>query len=306
MKRFKNILAVVDESSSAVEDVARDLAERNGAALTLLGLIPSSAAGHVIHLQSGDQVDVASLMAEDIQADLEKRATALGLPDVRVAVDVGVDFIEVIRRVERDGHDIVFCSPGDLGRRLSNSSLVMHLLRKSPVPVWVETPRGEAAPDIAVAVGPFTPDEQQEELNRRLVELAGSLAAIRRGKLHLIHAWRLEGESRLRQGRFRQPAEYVQQLVDVARLEAAMNVDRLVEHLEPYDVSVEVHLEKGLPGTVIPGVIEQVRPGVVVMGTLARAGLRGLFMGNTAEQVLGAVESSVLAVKPLKFESPVS
>ena len=57
---------------------------------------------------------------------------------------------------------------------------------------------------------------------------------------------------------------------------------------------------------VIERVLETHQPGVVVMGTLARAGLKGVFMGNTAERVLGTVGGSVLAVKPQGFETPIA
>jgi nucleotide-binding universal stress UspA family protein len=33
--------------------------------------------------------------------------------------------------------------------------------------------------------------------------------------------------------------------------------------------------------------------------------MRGVFMGNTAERVLGTIEASVLAVKPRGFETPI-
>ena len=41
------------------------------------------------------------------------------------------------------------------------------------------------------------------------------------------------------------------------------------------------------------------------MGTLGRNGIPGLFIGNTAEDVLQATRASVLAVKPEDFASPV-
>jgi len=44
---------------------------------------------------------------------------------------------------------------------------------------------------------------------------------------------------------------------------------------------------------------------VVVMGTVARTGIAGLVMGNTAERVLRRLRGSVLAVKPPGFQSPV-
>jgi nucleotide-binding universal stress UspA family protein len=41
------------------------------------------------------------------------------------------------------------------------------------------------------------------------------------------------------------------------------------------------------------------------MGTLGRSGIPGLFIGNTAEEVLQNTRSSILAVKPPGFVSPV-
>lgn len=43
------------------------------------------------------------------------------------------------------------------------------------------------------------------------------------------------------------------------------------------------------------------------MGTLARGGITGLLMGNTAEQVLDSIQqSSVLTLKPEGFVTPVN
>jgi nucleotide-binding universal stress UspA family protein len=45
---------------------------------------------------------------------------------------------------------------------------------------------------------------------------------------------------------------------------------------------------------------------VVVMGTVARTGVAGLVMGNTAERVLQRLYRSVLTVKPPGFDCPVT
>jgi nucleotide-binding universal stress UspA family protein len=41
------------------------------------------------------------------------------------------------------------------------------------------------------------------------------------------------------------------------------------------------------------------------MGTVARTGISGFFIGNTAEDVLNQVNCSVMAVKPEGFVTPV-
>jgi nucleotide-binding universal stress UspA family protein len=42
------------------------------------------------------------------------------------------------------------------------------------------------------------------------------------------------------------------------------------------------------------------------MGTVARTGIPGLLIGNTAEGVLNQVDCSLLALKPEGFVSPVA
>jgi len=44
---------------------------------------------------------------------------------------------------------------------------------------------------------------------------------------------------------------------------------------------------------------------LVVMGTVARTGIAGWLIGNTAEAILEQLQCSVLAVKPHGFVSPV-
>lgn len=43
---------------------------------------------------------------------------------------------------------------------------------------------------------------------------------------------------------------------------------------------------------------------LVVMRTVARTGLSGVIIGNTAEDVLNSIACSVVAIKPASFVSP--
>jgi nucleotide-binding universal stress UspA family protein len=51
--------------------------------------------------------------------------------------------------------------------------------------------------------------------------------------------------------------------------------------------------------------VEEEKIDTIVMGTVARVGIAGFLMGNTAETILGRVACSVLAVKPEGFVTPV-
>jgi nucleotide-binding universal stress UspA family protein len=52
--------------------------------------------------------------------------------------------------------------------------------------------------------------------------------------------------------------------------------------------------------------LDKIEADIVVMGAVARSGISGFFMGNTAEIILNRIDCSVLAVKPPGFVTPVT
>ena len=58
--------------------------------------------------------------------------------------------------------------------------------------------------------------------------------------------------------------------------------------------------------TVIARVAKKIDAGIVVMGAVSRSGLSRVFIGNTAERLLGDLSCDVLVVKPARFVTRVS
>ena len=310
MKRFKSILVLVtdgDDFGPRLERAAA-LAQRNAAKLTLFSVVETDRVERRIVLRTGDEFDVRGYLTETRREELDELARDLDDIDVEVDVGTGIPFVEVIRRVLVHDHDLVVVPFEETRwrRGVAGSSTAMHLLRKCPVPVWVDSGGLEPGSDVAVAVGPFETEPGKDSLNVTLLELATSLAAMRGGTVHVVHAWRLEGESMLRRGRHRPPSREVDEMVELTHAAAEVGLKRLLEFQPDMDVPTEIHIVKGDAGSVVPEIVEQTDPGVVVMGTLARTGLKGVFMGNTAEHVLGAIDTAVLTVKPKGFVSPVA
>lgn len=67
-----------------------------------------------------------------------------------------------------------------------------------------------------------------------------------------------------------------------------------------------VHLVKGQPTREIPQLVKQHNIDLIIMGTVARTGIPGFIIGNTAEIILEQVQCSVLAIKPDGFLSPIT
>ena len=135
--------------------------------------------------------------------------------------------------------------------------------------------------------------------------LATSLAGRENAKLEVIHAWELAGESMLTHGRARIPRAELEILRQASESRHRQALDNL---LLSYDLSTEddhIHLIKGKAAESITMFTQDRDIDLIVMGTLGRAGIAGLFIGNTAENVLRETQTAVLTVKPEGFITPV-
>jgi nucleotide-binding universal stress UspA family protein len=316
MQRFKSVLAVLTEDSLAevAFERALHLARTNEAALTLVDVVDSNP-GELARMLTALTGSRGTEIAEDVLAyhrgrlaEFAKRARDEGV-DVSEAVLQGVAFVEVIRMVLREGHDIVIkgATVEPDGRGVLKG-FDMHILRKCPSPVWILMGPGDGSFDrILAAVDPApTGDDTREGLDRMVLDLAAGMAERDEAELHVAHAWYLQEEHALRHGRYTSGRqEEVDRIVDRERDRAE---ERLLRLLADYPQVPEAnrHLLKGNPGDVIADYARAQHVDLIVMGTVGRTGLAGFIMGNTAETILRAVTCSVIALKPEGFESPVT
>lgn len=66
-----------------------------------------------------------------------------------------------------------------------------------------------------------------------------------------------------------------------------------------FNISDErVHIEEGSADALIPHIAHKLKAALTVIGNVARSGLSGALLGNTAEMILDTLESDVLVLKP--------
>jgi universal stress protein E len=302
MKRFQNILFVSDPVSAlnGAFDRAQELAKTNGARLTIMDVVePVDAAV--------GRYDITALLqdrrSEELEALVADHANDRDL--IMTQVRVGTPFIEIIRAVQQNGFDLVVkaaAAPTGPAQRLFGST-DLHLLRKCPCPVWIDRPgqiRGYRT--ILAAVNPLG---SASDLDRLILDLATSLGEREGAAVHVAHAWRLVGESILRSGRTRIPAREVDQIVEGARAHHAQAFHALVTPYGYGPADPRLHLIKDAPAAAIVGLAESIDADLLVLGTVGRAGIAGLLIGNTAEDIVEQAGRPLLAVKPRDFVSPV-
>ncbi len=220
---------------------------------------------------------------------------------------IGIPFIEIIREVLQNNHDLVMVTAegkGNIKETLFGST-TMHLMRKCPCPVWViKAGQTRQFRRILAAVDLVQDDLERGKLAQKIMEIATSLAQMDKSELLILHAWRMYGESMLR-GQGRLSDEVMESLLRETKEVQRQKLIELLQRSHLDGLSYEVYLLKGDAGNLISELVPAKEVDLIVMGTVSRAGLSGLLIGNTAEKVLHQVNCSVLTIKPEGFISPV-
>jgi universal stress protein E len=97
------------------------------------------------------------------------------------------------------------------------------------------------------------------------------------------------------------PPDSFAQLEEATRTAHEQHFNELLAPLGMSTADPNVHLLRGDPGVLIPQLTVYDKTDLILMGTVARTGIAGLLMGNTAEKILQNVSCSVLALKPSSF-----
>lgn len=312
MKRFKNILYYVDARATHQPTLQRavDLAIRNRGRLTVVGVLDELPRELCLLLPVTPPVDLQDMALQDLRSRLERLVEPVRQKGLRLVVEVlcGKPFLEVIRAVLRHQHDLVMMTAEGKGglRDLLFGSTSSHLMRKCPCPVWVLKPGPHKRfLRILAAVDPDPIDEVRNAVNTQIMELASSLARVEGTELHVVHAWSVFGEEALRHWHKHLAAADVDRIHGETEAMHERLLRKLLTRHKLTGVRHKIHLVEGEAALVIPKYAAKRGVDLIVMGTLARRGIEGLLIGNTAEAVLRRVNCSVLTVKPDGFVTPV-
>ena len=312
MKRFKNILFVADGRTEVTGafDRAVTLAKDNQARLSVIDVLDKVPPDARMLITTMSPLELEEMLTQKRVGQLEDLIAQAKDDGVQISakVLVGTRFIEIIREVLRNNHDLVMKpARGKAGStpRLFGST-DRHLTRKCPCPVWIFKPTWRKKFDrILVAVDPTPTDDESQALNTVVMDLATSLAALENCELHVVHAWTVYAEAILREGYHILAKQELDKLARKTEREHKKWLEELIRSYDLSDVAHRAHLLKGDAGELIPDLAIQERADLVIMGTVGRTGIAGFFIGNTAEKVLDVVDCSVLTVKPDSFVTPV-
>ncbi|WP_312773237.1 universal stress protein [Pseudomonas rhodesiae] len=162
------------------------------------------------------------------------------------------------------------------------------LLRYCPAPVLlVKTATPWAGKVILAAIDVGNSDVEHRSLHHSIIDHGFDIAYLAKAQLHVISA---------------HPSPMLSAADPTFQLKKSIEA-RYREQCQAFQAEFDVddthlHIEEGPADVLIPHMASKLQAAVTIIGTVARTGLTGALIGNTAEVVLDKVESDVLVLKP--------
>ncbi|MFJ7146459.1 MAG: universal stress protein [Pseudomonas protegens] len=162
------------------------------------------------------------------------------------------------------------------------------LLRYCPTPVLLvktATPWGGGVVMAAIDVGNM--DGEHRTLHASIVDYGFDIASLAKAQLHVISA---------------HPSPMLSASDPVFQLKETIE-KRYRDECKAFQAEFDIddghlHIEEGPADVLIPHMAHKLGAVLTIIGTVARTGLSGALIGNTAEVVLDSLDSDVLVLKP--------
>ena len=170
------------------------------------------------------------------------------------------------------------------------------LIRKLEFPIWLVKPgEWQEQPVLVAAVDPIHPGDEDGRLARAIVDTAASVAGSVNGKLMLLTTYELlEEVNTWAKLEFKPLTVPVKELEQKMRDEHARQLDSIAAEkgIDPQ----ALHLLPGRTKDILPAFAREQKADLVIMGAVARSGLKRRLIGSTAEHVLDHLPCDILIV----------
>ena len=299
--RDRTILVVIDLTAGAHQPALRRaawLARQAGARLELFAcdFDPDLDGGRITTVWGPDSGPRERLLLKR-RAELEQLAAPLREQDLEVTVDVVWDHPfdqAVVKRAA--AHDYWLVAKDTHHHNIVQRTLLTNvdwqLIRACRAPLLLVKDRPVAGePRVLAAVDPVNEHDKPAALDDRIFTFAADLARVLAGQLHVVHSYAAPLGAEL-------PPSV---LAIIAQEHHAAMTTFLDKHAA---LGGRRHLYEGSAHACLIKAANELAADIVVLGAVARRGLKRLFIGSTAERVLDRLPCDLVIIKPLELEVP--
>lgn len=266
-QRIRRILALIDPTSNDQWALRKAIAVAGSGE----GIEVIAYACIFSYLECEDPISLIAAERARYEPWLDKIIADTDTGGVKVTprIDWDPDWREAIHFAADELHaDLVVKRASGRASKLSNSDRRVLRTVKGDVLLVKREPRA-ITERILIALNPNAEDEEHQKLDKTIVGIANSIRAGRPTlEIHAVSAYRDSDN-------FVHPPD----------LAKRAGIDR-----------ARAHVRDGATVKVISDTARELDADVVIIGCVARQGLAGLTIGNTAERILGGVNSDILVV----------
>ncbi len=309
MQKFHNILyisqGVADETDAMNQAIVT--AFNNKAQLKILIVCPKLPSEML-----GYKEKYEDSLIDQLKQTIQKSRSVVKVSEIDLPITINVQYgstpaIGVIRRVLKNSHDLLIKEAETKEDGKGFMAFDMELLRKCPCPLWLCRPISKHRNEInvAVAIDPIIISAEAHNLALQQLKLSRYIANTCNGELNVVSCWDYEFENHLRNNIWiKMNDNEVDKIISEVEKNHRTALDQIINQSN-ITGKMHVHHLRGKADTLIPEFVKNKKIDILLMGTVARSGIEGFIIGNTAENILQKIQCSLLAIKPNGFISPV-
>lgn len=299
MKLCKKIFVVLEPQQQDQPALTRAayLAKATGASLHLFVCAYETAIGIATFISGTHRKNIIRTVVDGNQVMVNRLAAPLREEGIEITLEVVWDrhpsdaIINALHRTECDFLMKLTTMHSRVPEVIFNH-IDWNILRYARCPVLlVKTGQWDDIGQVLAAVNAAPGDATHEQLNTLILDTAQSLARQLEFEMHLVSAYPAPPVFVPIVSGARHPINYRKKMSQMVQ----KNIGKLADS---YQVNDEhIHLVEGPVEWVIPKVSREIVAEFVVLGTVARQGVGGIGLGNTAEHILDKLNCDVMVVK---------
>ena len=273
------------------------LARKSGASLVLTHVIPDF--GRSVHWGPHERETNQRILHERSDTDMRRIIVDLNAMDldVKFKTIVGEPFVGITNAVQAEGYSLVLAGTRGVSKweQFFVGSTAKRLIRACPSSVWIVKAEHLVPPKVVLAATDFS------DVSLKAVREGLLVAQQSDAEFHLLHIVDSKDVPEDVISRIPQGSSLRQEINE----EASRRLEEFLDSLEVDRTQIQSHLSWGTPWQEIRRISRHQAADLIVIGTVGRSGIKGLFLGNTAEKILDTCDCSILTVKPDGFVSPI-
>lgn len=300
----KTILAIIetDRFPEEVANRAAWIAQHYECDLELLFSDPTLGFLRDSFMISVDSKQLSDGIRQAQEETLERLASSVGANGLKVTTSISHDRPAsdaiVARALQCEPMFVIkgtaYHSPAE---RATFTFTDWQLIRKLDFPLWLVKPhQWKDKPIIVAAVDPVHKKDKEGALDQAIVDVGKSIAGKCGGTLHLLHTYqRLDEIGAYAKFQFKPTRAPIEEIEQKMRANHRRHLDSFAAKNE---IDPEaIHQLPGRAREILPTFVRANGADLVIMGAVARSGLKRRIIGSTAEHVLDHLPCDILIAR---------